>query len=209
MDCHFEEPRKLKPNETVLRAGSLELDLIDRTAKRSDRPIDLRPRKFHLFKYMMQRSDLLQTRAALFDDESHYKFVHETNLVVVHMVDCVALGGGTCVREVRRRTRDAHQAHPRKPQRRRKCSTAPNIFSMAQRSGAPSVTESLVSSGTIPVELASVQRSALLASRPARRATADGYADLGRPDQALQAHKEDLEPSVCSLMLASVEEEPI
>ena len=197
MDCHFEEPRKLKPNETVLRAGSLELDLIDRTAKRSDRPIDLRPRKFHLFKYMMQRSDLLQTRAALFDDVSHYKFVHETNLVVVHMVDCVALGGGTCVREVRRRTGDAHQAHPR------------NIFSMAQRSGAPSVTESLVSSGTIPVELASVQRSALLASRPARRATADGYADLGRPDQALQAHKEDLEPSVCSLMLASVEEEPI
>ena len=68
MDCHFEEPRKLKPNETLLRAGSLELDLIDRTAKRSDRPIDLRPRKFHLFKYMKQRSDLLQTRAALFDD---------------------------------------------------------------------------------------------------------------------------------------------
>jgi hypothetical protein len=71
------------------------------------------------------------------------------------------------------------------------------------------VTESLVSSGTTPVELASVQRSALRASRPARRATADGYADLGRPDQALQAHKEDLEPSVCLLMLASVEEEPI
>jgi hypothetical protein len=154
MDCHFEDPRKLKPNETVLRAGSLEPVLIDRTAKRSDRPIDLRPRKFHLFKYMMQRSDLLQTRAALFDDVWHYKFV-------------------------------------------------------AQRNGAPSVTESLVSSGTTLVELASVQRSALLASRPARRATADGYADLGRPDQALQAHKEDLEPSVCSLMLASVEEEPI
>jgi len=80
MDCHFEEPRKLKPNETVLRAGSLELDLIDRTAKRSDRPIDLRPRKFHLFKYMMQRSDLLQTRAALFDDVSHYKFVMKPTL---------------------------------------------------------------------------------------------------------------------------------
>lgn len=67
MDCHFEEPRKLKPNETVLRAGSLELDLIDRTSKRSDRPVDLGPRKFQLFKYMKQRSDLLQTRATLFE----------------------------------------------------------------------------------------------------------------------------------------------
>jgi hypothetical protein len=99
--------------------------------------------------------------------------------------------------------------YPRKAQRRRKCSTALKIFSMAQRSGAPSVTESLVLSGTTPAELASVQRSALLASRPARRATADGYADLRRPDQALQAHEEELEPSVFSLTPASVEEEPI
>jgi hypothetical protein len=96
-----------------------------------------------------------------------------------------------------------------RPRRRRKCSTAPNVFTMAQRSGAPSVTESLVSSGTTPAELASVQRSALLASRPARRATADGYADLRRPDQALQAHEEELEPSVVSLMRASVEEKAI
>lgn len=50
MDCHFEEPRKLKP------------------------------------------SDQLQMRATLFDDAWHHKFVHETNLVDVHMVDCVALG---------------------------------------------------------------------------------------------------------------------
>jgi hypothetical protein len=99
--------------------------------------------------------------------------------------------------------------YPRKAQRRRKCSTAPNIFSKAQRSGAPSVTESLVSSGTTPAELAFVQRSALLASRRARRATAGGYADLRRPDQALKVHREDLEPSVFSLMPASGEEEPI
>jgi DNA-binding response OmpR family regulator len=84
-----------QPNETVLRAGSLELDLIDRTAKRGDRPIDRRPREFQLLKYMMQRSDQLQTRATLFEDVWHYKFVHETDLVDVHMADCVALGGGT------------------------------------------------------------------------------------------------------------------
>jgi DNA-binding response OmpR family regulator len=73
------------PNETVLRVGPLELDLLDRTAKRGDRRIDLRPREFQLLKYMMQRSDKWLTRAMLLKDVWHYKFVPETNLVDVHM----------------------------------------------------------------------------------------------------------------------------
>jgi len=72
-------------NETVLRVGSLELDLVDRTATRGDRKIDLRPREFQLLKYMMQRSDALLTRATLFKEVWHYKFVPDTNLVDVHM----------------------------------------------------------------------------------------------------------------------------
>jgi len=72
-------------NETVLRAGALELDLIDRSAKRGDRQIDLRPREFRLLKYMMQRSGKLLTRATLLKDVWNYKFVPETNLVDVHM----------------------------------------------------------------------------------------------------------------------------
>jgi DNA-binding response OmpR family regulator len=73
------------PNETVLRAGPLELDLLDRTAKRGDRQIDLRPREFRLLKYMMQRSGKLLTRATLFKEVWDYKFVPESNLVDVHM----------------------------------------------------------------------------------------------------------------------------
>jgi DNA-binding winged helix-turn-helix (wHTH) protein len=73
------------PSETVLRVGPLELDLIDRTAKRGDRCIDLRPREFRLLKYMMQRSDKLLTRACLLKDVWNYRFVPETNLVDVHM----------------------------------------------------------------------------------------------------------------------------
>jgi DNA-binding response OmpR family regulator len=72
-------------NATVLRVGSLELDLVDRTAKRGDRKIDLRPREFQLLKYMMQRSDAFLTRAILFKEVWHYKFVPDTNLVDVHM----------------------------------------------------------------------------------------------------------------------------
>src|SRR5258708_25231183 len=47
----------VEPRETALRVGALKLDLIDRTARRGNRPIDLRPREFQLLKYMMQRSD--------------------------------------------------------------------------------------------------------------------------------------------------------
>jgi DNA-binding response OmpR family regulator len=72
-------------NERVLRVGSLELDLIDRTARRSDRKIDLRPREFLLLKYMMERNDGFLTRETLLKDVWHYKFVPETNLVDVHM----------------------------------------------------------------------------------------------------------------------------
>jgi DNA-binding winged helix-turn-helix (wHTH) protein len=72
-------------NETVLRVGPLELDLLDRTAKRGDRQIDLRPREFRLLKYMMQRSEQLLTREILLKEVWHYKFVPETNLVDVHL----------------------------------------------------------------------------------------------------------------------------
>jgi DNA-binding response OmpR family regulator len=72
-------------NETVLRVGPLELDLIDRVAKRGDRHIDLRPREFQVLKYMMQRSDEVLTRAALLKEVWQYKSVPETNLVDVQM----------------------------------------------------------------------------------------------------------------------------
>ena len=74
-----------EPRETMLRVGSLELDLINRTAKRGDRPIDLLPSEFRLLKYMMQRGGKLLTRAKLLQDVWHYKFLPETNLVDVHM----------------------------------------------------------------------------------------------------------------------------
>jgi DNA-binding winged helix-turn-helix (wHTH) protein len=72
-------------NETVLRVGPLELDLIDRVAKRGDRHFDLRPREFQLLKYMMRRSDKLLTRALLLKEVWHYGSIPKTNLVDVQM----------------------------------------------------------------------------------------------------------------------------
>jgi DNA-binding winged helix-turn-helix (wHTH) protein len=71
--------------QTMLRVGPIELNLIDRTAKRGERPIDLRPREFRLLRYMMERSDKLLTRATLLQEVWNYKFVPQTNLVDVHM----------------------------------------------------------------------------------------------------------------------------
>ncbi|MEH2470782.1 hypothetical protein V1281_008030 [Nitrobacteraceae bacterium AZCC 2161] len=74
--------------------------------------------------------------------------------------------------------------YPRKADRRQQYATVPNIFGTAQRSVAQSVTESLVSSGITPGEPRSVQGSALIASRPARRVIADGYVGFTSPDGA-------------------------
>jgi DNA-binding response OmpR family regulator len=78
--------RLLAPqNETVLRVGPLELDLIDRIVRRGDRQINLRQREFLLLKYMVQRSGQLLTREQLLKEVWQYKFIPKTNLLDVHM----------------------------------------------------------------------------------------------------------------------------
>jgi two-component sensor histidine kinase len=69
----------------ILRVGPLELDLIERTAKRGDRAIDLLPREFRLLEYMMRRKEQMLTRAMLLEEVWNYKFVPRTNLVDVHI----------------------------------------------------------------------------------------------------------------------------
>lgn len=78
--------RPAETRETKLRFGELELDLIERSAKRGERSIDLLPREFRLLEYMMRRADQLLTRAMLLEEVWNYKFVPATtNLVDVHM----------------------------------------------------------------------------------------------------------------------------
>jgi two-component system OmpR family response regulator len=77
--------RPTENRDTVLRIGPLELDLIERTAKRGDRVIDLLPREFRLLEYMMRRKEQTLTRTMLLEEVWNYKFVPQTNLVDVHM----------------------------------------------------------------------------------------------------------------------------
>jgi two-component system, OmpR family, response regulator len=77
--------RPAESRATMLQVGSLKLDLIERTARRGDRAIELGPREFRLLEYMMRRKDQIVTRAMLLEDVWNYKFIPQTNLVDVHM----------------------------------------------------------------------------------------------------------------------------
>jgi two-component system, OmpR family, response regulator len=77
--------RPAAPRETMLRVGPLELDLLARTARRSNRPLDLLPREFRLLEYMMRREGQVLTRAMLLEQVWNYRFVPQTNLVDVHI----------------------------------------------------------------------------------------------------------------------------
>jgi two-component system OmpR family response regulator len=71
--------------ETLLRLGDMELDLLHRQARRGERDIDLLPREFKLLEYLMRHAGQTVTRAMLLEEVWNYKFAVETNLVDVHM----------------------------------------------------------------------------------------------------------------------------
>jgi two-component system, OmpR family, response regulator len=77
--------RPLETRTTVLRVGQLELDLIERVARRGDREIDLSKSEFKLLEYLMRRPDRVVTRDMLLEDVWHYRFLPQTNLVDVHI----------------------------------------------------------------------------------------------------------------------------
>jgi two-component system OmpR family response regulator len=77
--------RPLETRTTTLRVGPLELDLIERVARRGDRTIELSKSEFKLLEYFMRRPDRVVTRDMLLEDVWHYRFLPQTNLVDVHI----------------------------------------------------------------------------------------------------------------------------
>jgi two-component system, OmpR family, response regulator len=68
-----------------LRVGALELDLVERLARRDGERIDLMPREFKLLEYFMRRPGEVVTREMLLADIWNYKFQPQTNVVDVHI----------------------------------------------------------------------------------------------------------------------------
>lgn len=70
---------------TRLRAGPLEIDLIEHSAHWKGRPIDLLPREFKILEYFMRRPGQAITREALLKDVWHMDSWRQTNVVDVHL----------------------------------------------------------------------------------------------------------------------------
>jgi two-component system OmpR family response regulator len=70
---------------TKLRAGDLEMDLIERTVMRGETAIELLPREFKLLEYFLRRPNQIVTRAMLLEGVWRYRFMPETNVVDVHI----------------------------------------------------------------------------------------------------------------------------
>lgn len=77
--------RPMETRATVLRVGPLELDLIERTARRDSRSIKLSKSEFKLLEYFMRRPDRVVTRQMLLEDVWDYTTMPQTNLVDVHI----------------------------------------------------------------------------------------------------------------------------
>jgi two-component system OmpR family response regulator len=71
--------------ETVLRAGGLEMDLIARRVTRDGVAIDLLPREFALLEHLLRRKGRVQTRTMLLEAIWDISFDPMTNVVETHI----------------------------------------------------------------------------------------------------------------------------
>jgi two-component system OmpR family response regulator len=71
--------------KTKVSVGSLELDLLSRTAKRNGSAIELQPREFRLLEYLMRHAGQIVTRTMLLENVWEYHFDPQTNVIDVHI----------------------------------------------------------------------------------------------------------------------------
>jgi two-component system OmpR family response regulator len=77
--------RSVSHQETTLRVGKLEIDLLTRTVRHSGRVIDLLPREYRLLEYLMRHAGQVVTRVMLFEEVWHYRYDEPTNVIDVHI----------------------------------------------------------------------------------------------------------------------------
>ncbi len=71
--------------DTVLTTGDLELDLLTRKVRRSQKTIELQSREFNLLEYMLRHKGQVVTRTMLLEAVWDYHFDPQTNVIDVHI----------------------------------------------------------------------------------------------------------------------------
>lgn len=77
--------RRSQGAQPSLRAGALELNLMQRTAMREGRPIDLLPQEFRLLEYLVRHADSVVTRKMLLEHVWDIHFDPHTSVVESHI----------------------------------------------------------------------------------------------------------------------------
>jgi two-component system OmpR family response regulator len=72
-------------NPVLLKTGNLSLNLVTREVKRGDVTIELQPREFALFEYLMRSEGRILTRTMILEHIWDYHFDPQTNVVDVLM----------------------------------------------------------------------------------------------------------------------------
>jgi two-component system OmpR family response regulator len=76
---------RARQEETILRAGDLEMDLMRRKVTRAGQIIDLLPREFALLEQLLRRKGRVQTRTMLLEAVWDISFDPQTNVVETHI----------------------------------------------------------------------------------------------------------------------------
>jgi two-component system, OmpR family, response regulator len=77
--------QKPTAQETRLKAGPLEIDLLSRAVTRDGREIELQPTEYRVLEFMMRHAGQAITRTMLFEAVWGYHFNPGTNLINVHV----------------------------------------------------------------------------------------------------------------------------
>lgn len=77
--------RRSAGNASRLTAGPIELDLLQRTATRSGRPVDLLPQEFRLIEYLVRNANRTVTRKMLLENVWGIHFDPHTSVVESHI----------------------------------------------------------------------------------------------------------------------------
>ncbi|MBD0269841.1 response regulator transcription factor NblR [Pseudanabaena sp. FACHB-2040] len=79
----YSQPRQTGGEQ--IRFGDLALDLINRTASRNGRTIDLTMKEFELLKYLMEHPREVLTREQILENVWGYDFMGESNVIEVYI----------------------------------------------------------------------------------------------------------------------------
>ncbi|MEB8388567.1 response regulator transcription factor [Rhodobacteraceae bacterium KMM 6894] len=75
----------MQSEETVMKVGDLELDLVRHSVQRAGQPITLQPREYRLLIYLMRNTGKVLTRTMLLEAVWDFHFDPQTNVVETHI----------------------------------------------------------------------------------------------------------------------------